>query len=87
MGELQRGLKAAAAREAQTMEAVLSLRAAQAQSLGWMEHHQREAAANKGAIEQVRADQERGLAGAAERHAVRQWGARWPRSTPASPTW
>ena len=81
VGELQRGLKAAAAREAQTMEAVLSLRAAQTQSLGWMEHHQREAAANKGAIEQVRADQERGLAGAAEAaHAVRQ---QWEREVAA----
>ena len=63
------------------MEAVLSLRAAQTQSLGWMEHHQREAAANKGAIEQVRADQERGLAGAAEAaHAVRQ---QWEREVAA----
>ena len=80
VGELQRGLKAAAAREAQTMEAVLSLRAAQTQSLGWW-NHQREAAANKGAIEQVRADQERGLAGAAEAaHAVRQ---QWEREVAA----
>ena len=87
VGELQRGLKAAAAREAQTMEAVLSLRAraAVARLDG---HRQREAAANKGAIEQVRADQERGLAGAAERTRCGSSGsARWPRSTRASPTW